>query len=288
MLGCAPLPDTGDPPAAEPPAAASLNTSMAWVSMREGLVQFDNGTEGAKTIGVIVSREATPPAYAGAKDLPGFYTRTTKADGTARTVYLSMTDEMTTAKFNANVTVSIDGGATGFVSAITSAPEILHPNTQYYAHFYETTDTTGTAIEKLKFTTEDFPSSYPTTRGTYSSFYDRIRTISLEYKSSEIYLIPTRLHHLHSGRGLYAFTIGTSSYELPEPSAQNRPFGNPVPAAGLYYDLYNITPSGPGTNIVLWDGMLKAFLNSYFQIDLLFGGERTVIYSSAKLVLVTE
>ncbi|WGK68880.1 hypothetical protein P0082_10380 [Candidatus Haliotispira prima] len=169
---------------------------MAWVSMREGLVQFDNGTQGARTIGVIVSKDTTPPVYTDVKDLPGFYTRKTKADGTTRTVYLSMTDKMTIAKFNANVTISVDGEAAGFVSAINSVPEILHPNSNYYAHFYEITDTAGTAIEKLEFTTEDFPSTYPTSRETYSSFHNQITAGStspaIEYKTSENYLILLR------------------------------------------------------------------------------------------------
>ncbi|WGK69791.1 hypothetical protein P0082_02700 [Candidatus Haliotispira prima] len=266
---------------------------MAWVSMREGLVQFDNGTQGIKTIGVVVSKDATAPAYADVKDLPGFYTRTTKADGTARTAYLSMTDEMTTAKFNANVTVSVDGGATGFVSAIMSAPEILHPNTQYYAHFYEITDTTGTAIEKLEFTTEDFPSSYPTTRETYSSFYDQISAGStspdIEYKVSENYLIPARLHYFLTGGGPYVFRIELlTPRELPEASINMRPLGTAVPPH-LIYDLYNITTSGPGTSVTLWDGMIKASLSSkIIKTEAVLGGENFIFLNSKKAVLVTE
>ncbi|WGK69753.1 hypothetical protein P0082_02500 [Candidatus Haliotispira prima] len=294
MLACAPLPDTDEPPAAEPPVAASLNASMAWVSMREGLVQFDNGTQGAKTIGVIVSRETTAPAYDSVKDLPGFYTRTTKADGTARTVYLSMTDKMTTAKFNANVTVSVDGGPTGFVSAVDSAPEILHPNTQYYAHFYEITGTTGTAIEKLEFTTEGFPTAFPTSRGTYSSLYDQIATGStspaIEYKSTqtESYLFPIRLHYFITAGGPYAFTHGAfAPNELPEASKHMRPFGNTNPPI-LYYDLYNITSSGPGTNVALWDGMMKLRHFESLLVDAVLGGEDFFFLNSKKAVLVTE
>ncbi|WGK69790.1 hypothetical protein P0082_02695 [Candidatus Haliotispira prima] len=276
---------------------------MAWVSMREGLVQFANGTEGARTIGVIVSRDTTAPVYDSVKDLPGFYTRTTKADGTARTAYLSMTDEMTTAKFNANVTVSVDGGATGFVSAITSAPEILHPNTQYYAHFYEITDTTGTAIEKLEFTTENFPTAFPTSRGTYSNIFDQIMTAAspspaIEYKSSETYLVPLRVHYLHTAGGPYAVNDGARTYLFSEASLLMRPFGNTAPT-NLFYDLYNIAPSGPGTSVALWDGMIKypftrivnsdgSLTGTRFIMNFSFGGDPFEFFNKVKMVLITE
>ncbi|WGK68878.1 hypothetical protein P0082_10370 [Candidatus Haliotispira prima] len=293
LLACAPLPDTGDPPAAQPPAAANLNASMAWVSMREGLVQFDNGTEGARTIGVIVSKDATAPVYTNVKDLPGFYTRKTKADGTARTVYLSMTDKMTIAKFNANVTVSVDGGAAGFVSAIDSVPELLHPNTGYYAHFYETTGTAGTAIEKLEFTTGKFPTTYPTSRGTYSNFYNQIAAGSssptMEYKTSENYLIPLRYHYFLTAGGPYAFRFSTRPpYEMGETSINMRPFETTIPPI-LIYDVYNITPSGPGTSVTLWDGMIKiGTLDETSRIDILLGGDEYLSYDNKKAVLVTE
>ncbi|WGK68871.1 hypothetical protein P0082_10335 [Candidatus Haliotispira prima] len=299
LLACAPLPDSGDPPAAQPPAAVDLNASMAWVSMREGLLQFDNGTQGVRTISVVVSKDAAAPDYADVKDLPGFYTRKTKADGTARTVYLSMTDKMTVAKFNANVTVSVDGGATGFVSAIDSAPELLHPNTNYYAHFYEITGTTGTAVKKLEFTTENFPSTYPTTRGTYSSFYNQVTAGStspnMEYKASESFFIPTRFHFFVVGGGPYALVHNDSmhdlsSHDLPETSANMRPLRNSVPPL-LFYDLYNITSSGPGTSVTIWDGMIKRGETEGLgtgSIHHSFGGDNFFYYRNQKAVLVTE
>ncbi|WGK70403.1 hypothetical protein P0082_05945 [Candidatus Haliotispira prima] len=273
---------------------------MAWVSMREGLVQLDNGTRGVRIIGVIVSRETEPPAYASVKDLPGFYTRKTKADGTPRTVYLSMTDKMTAAAFTGKRVVSVDGQARGFVRAIAAAPEILHPSTKYYAHFYEitdATDATGAAIERLEFTTEDFPSSYPTTRGTYSSFHSQIAAGSsspaVEYKASEIYLIPTRFYFIETS-GFYVFSIGTSiTYDLsPNSPVNTRPFPNIASTfeTGLFYDLYNITASGPGTNVNLWDGMMRTFgLNSVIKIDEGFGTRSPLaFYTNNKAVLVTE
>ncbi|WGK68900.1 hypothetical protein P0082_10495 [Candidatus Haliotispira prima] len=297
LSACVPLTDTGDPPAAQPPAAAAnLNTSMAWVSMREGLVQFDNGTQGARTIGVIVSRDATPPAYTDVKDLPGFSTRKTKTDGTARTVYLSMTDKMTTAKFNTSIVVSIDGGATGFVSAIDSAPEILHPNTGYYAHFYEITDTAGTVIEKLEFTTENFPATFPASRGTYSSFYNQVSAGSaspnMEYKASEEFLIPVRFHYFLTGGGPYTLTPGVlAPYDLPEGSPNMRPFGI-TDTSTLFYDLYNITSSGPGTSVTIWDGIVKSANFRLLIIDHAFGSTddraRFLFYDNKKAVLVTE
>ncbi|WGK68876.1 hypothetical protein P0082_10360 [Candidatus Haliotispira prima] len=299
LLACDPLPDsknpdTGAPPAAQPPAAAGLDASMAWVSMREGLVQFDNGTEGAKTIGVIVSKDTTAPVYANVKDLPGFYTRKTKADGTARTVYLSMTDKMTIAKFDANVTVSVDGGAAGFVSAIDSVPELLHPNSNYYAHFYEITGTAGTAIEKLKFTTENFPTTFPAARGTYSSFYNQIMagstSLAIEYKASESYLIPLRYHYFLTAGGPYAFRRGASKInELQETATHMRPFKNTIPPH-LIYDLYNIRPSGPGTSVALWDGMIKKveILGEILKTDAVLGGDEFIFYNNKKAVLVTD
>ncbi|WGK70216.1 hypothetical protein P0082_04980 [Candidatus Haliotispira prima] len=296
LPACAPLSDNKNPDNSDPapPAAVSLNASMAWVSMREGLVQFDNGTEGVRTIGVIVSRQDTPAAYAEVKDLPGFYTRKTKADGTPRTVYLSMTDKMTDTKFNTLVTVSVDGSATGFVSAIAAVPELLHPNTNYYAHFYEITDNAGTAIEKLKFTTEDFPATYPTTRATYSSFYDQITAAgtspAMEYKASEIYLIPLRYHYFLTGGGPYVFTHGSESpVAMPETSINMRPLGTSQPAA-LIYDLYNITLSGPGTSVTLWDGMTKLSVNlsEILKADGGLGGDEYIFYDNKKAVLVTE
>ncbi|WGK68902.1 hypothetical protein P0082_10505 [Candidatus Haliotispira prima] len=305
LSACDPLPDTSDPPAAQPPAAANLNTSMAWVSMREGLAQFDNGTQGTRTIGVIVSKDATPPAYANVKDLPGFYTRKTKADGTARTVYLSMTDKMTVAKFNASVTVSVDGGATGFVSAIDSAPELLHPNSNYYAHFYEITGAAGTAIEKLEFTTENFPTIYPTTRGTYSSVYNKIATGStspaIEYKTSESYLIPARFYYV-SGSAINQFLQSITFHRVIPSSGTIRPFRNPSPVI-LFYDLYNMTPSGPNENITLWDEMIgigsiiymdndgKTYTHSLsedWKINHQFGGQEFSFYDNKKAVLVTD
>ncbi|WGK68259.1 hypothetical protein P0082_07150 [Candidatus Haliotispira prima] len=294
MLACAPLPDTGDPPAAEPPAAASLNASMAWVSMREGLVQFDNGTQGVKTIGIIVSKDSTPPGYDGIKGLPGFYTRKTKADGTPRTVYLSMTDKMTGTKLNTNIVFSVDGQATGFVSATVAAPEILHPKTKYYAHFYEITGTTGTVTEKLEFTTEDFPTGYPTSRKTYSSFYDQIAVGStspgIEYKSSESYLIPLRMHYLHTAGGPYALNIGNlASRELQETSQFTRPFTSPSLRLGVYYDLYNITTLGPRISVALWDGVMTTpDFRAKLKIDFNFGGDEFYFYDNKKAVLVTE
>ncbi|WGK69755.1 hypothetical protein P0082_02510 [Candidatus Haliotispira prima] len=277
---------------------------MAWVSMREGLVQFDNGTQGTRTIGAIVSRETTAPAYNSVKDLPGFYTRTTKADGIARTVYLSMTDEMTTAKFNTSVTVSVDGRAAGFVSAVDSAPEILHPNTKYYTHFYEIAGTIGTSVEKLEFTTEDFPIAFPTSRGTYSNIFDQIMTATspspaIEYKSSETYLVPLRMHYLHTSGGPYSTTDGILVSEWPEASKLTRPFGNIVPETRLLYDLYNITTSGPGTSVALWDGLLKSVFNrppqtngrptdTPLRMNHSFGGDPFVFFDRVKMVLVTE
>ncbi|WGK68765.1 InlB B-repeat-containing protein [Candidatus Haliotispira prima] len=272
----------------------TLNTSMAWLSMREGLVQLDNGTQGIKTIGVVVSKDATAPSYAGVKDLPGFYTRTTKADGTPRTAYLSMTDKMTSAKFNANVTVSVDGGSTGFVSAIAAAPELLHPNTNYYAHFYEITGTAGAAIEKLAFTTEDFPAAYPTSRGRYSRFYDKITAGStspaIEYKASESHLIPFRYHYLVTGGGPYAFTISSSTFEFAESSPLMRPFGNGIPGdLFLFYDLYNIAAAGPATSVALWDGMIKPNnITNIIRLSHSLGREPSSITILENLLLVTE
>ncbi|WGK68766.1 InlB B-repeat-containing protein [Candidatus Haliotispira prima] len=271
----------------------TLNTSMAWVSMREGLVQFDNGTQGIKTIGVVVSKDATAPAYANIKDLPGFYTRTTKADGTPRTAYLSMTDKMTVAKFNANVTVSVDGGSTGFVSAIAAAPELLHPNTDYYAHFYDIAGTTSTAIEKLAFTTENFPATYPTTRGTYSSFYNQITAGStspaMEYKASESYLVPARFYYFLTSGGPYHWRFSSNpTIEMAETSTNTRPLGNSVPPL-LVYDVYNIAASGPGTSVSLWDTMIKTTNFSYpVSIDYLFGGQEFFFFNKNKTVLVSE
>ncbi|WGK68764.1 InlB B-repeat-containing protein [Candidatus Haliotispira prima] len=271
----------------------TLHTSMAWVSMREGLVQLDNGTQGIKTIGVVVSKDATAPAYANIKDLPGFYTRTTKAEGTPRTAYLSMTDKMTVAKFNANVTVSVDGGAAGFVSAVAAAPELLHPNTDYYAHFYDIAGTTGTAIEKLAFTTENFPATYPTTRGTYSSFYNQITAGSsspaMEYKSSESYLVPARFYYFLTSGGSYLWRFSSNpTIEISETSTNTRPFRNSVPPL-LVYDVYNIAASGPGTSVSLWDTMIKTTdLSYYVTIDYVFGGEQFALYENNKAVLVTE
>ncbi|WGK69479.1 hypothetical protein P0082_01065 [Candidatus Haliotispira prima] len=295
MLACVPLSDTKNPDTEDPapPAAANLNVSMAWVSMREGLVQLDNGTQGVKTIGVVVSRADIAPAYAEVKDLPGFYTRKTKADGTPRTVYLSMTDKMTVTKFNANMVISVDGQATGFVSAIAAAPEILHPNTDYYAHFYEVTVPTGTAIEKLKFTTENFPDTFPASRGTYSSFYSRITSGSvspaIEYKASEICLIPFRYHYFTVSGGPYTFTPGTTApNEMPEAAKHTRPFGTTVPP-NVIYDVYNITPSGPGTSVALWDGMIKSGNVSWtVKKNISFGGDEFAFYNNRKTVLVSE
>ncbi|WGK69955.1 InlB B-repeat-containing protein [Candidatus Haliotispira prima] len=279
----------------------TLNTSMAWVSMREGLVQFDNGTpndtpnntQRLKTIGVIVSKDAAAPAYTGVKDLPGFYTRETKADGTPRTVYLSMTDKMTSAKFNAGITVSVDGSATGFVSPIAAAPELLHPNTDYYAHFYDIAGATGTAIEKLAFTTENFPATYPTTRGTYSSFYNQVTAGStspaIEYKASESYLIPARFHYFLTIGGSYLLRFSLNpTITISETGTNTRPFGNPVPGL-LIYDLYNIAASGPGTSVGLWDTMIKtANLSFSCTIDHAFGSHQFTFYENNKAVLVTE
>ncbi|WGK70434.1 InlB B-repeat-containing protein [Candidatus Haliotispira prima] len=279
----------------------TLNTSMAWVSMREGLVQFDNGTpndtpnntQGLKTIGVIVSKDAAAPAYAGVKDLPGFYTRETKTDGTPRTVYLSMTDKMTSAKFNAGITVSVDGGSTGFVSAVATAPELLHPNTGYYAHFYDIVGATGTAIEKLAFTTENFPATYPATRGTYSSFYNQVTAGStspnMEYKASESYLIPARFYYFLTTGGGYLWRFSSNpSVRMYEPTTNTRPFGNSAPPL-LVYDLYNIAASGPGTSVSLWDGMAKTTNLSFsVAIDYLFGGQEFDFFANNKAVLVTE
>ncbi|WGK68615.1 hypothetical protein P0082_09005 [Candidatus Haliotispira prima] len=282
-----------------PPAVGSLNTSMAWVSMREGLVQLDNGTQGVRTIGVVASRETEPAAYVSVKDLPGFYTRKTKADGTPRTVYLSITDKMTAAKFNAGLTVSVDGQATGFVSAIAAVPEILHPNTNYYAHFYEITGTTGAAVEKLKFTTENFPATYPIARGIYSSFHNQITAGSsspvMEYKSTESYLIPFRSHYFLAGGGPYAVafdTISLTPYDLTATSVHMRPFGTLSPPI-LFYDLYNITPSGPSTSVALWDGMIKSTGFGWsLVIDHHLGGTGTgssfTFYDNKKAVVVTE
>ncbi|WGK69918.1 hypothetical protein P0082_03405 [Candidatus Haliotispira prima] len=267
---------------------------MAWVSMREGLVQFDNGTQGVKTIGVVVSRDTTPPTYAGVKGLPGFYTRKTKTDGTSRTVYLSMTDKMTGTKLNARGIISVDGQATDFVSAIAAAPDILHPNTKYYAHFYEITGTTGTAIEKLEFTTEDFPTTYPTSRVTYSGFHNQISagstSPSIEYKSSESYLLPIRFYYVHTNGGPYALTLGViASIEMQEASQYMRPLTTPSLGVGLFYDLYNITPSGPGTRVALWDGVVKIpDFRSIMKIDISFGGDEFSLYDNKKAVLVTE
>ncbi|WGK70422.1 InlB B-repeat-containing protein [Candidatus Haliotispira prima] len=281
----------------------TLNTSMAWVSMREGLVQFDNGTpndtpndtQRLKTIGVIVSKDATAPAYAGVKDLPGFYTRETKADGTPRTVYLSMTDKMTSAKFNAGITVSVDGGATGFVSAVAAAPELLHPNTGYYAHFYDIAGTTGTAIEKLAFTTENFPASYPTTRGTYSSFYSQVTAGStspgMEYKASENYLIPARFYYFLTTGGDYLWRLSSNpSLRMSEPTTNTRPLGNILGNNRiLIYDLYNIAVSGPGTSISLWDAMIKTTDLSFpISIDHQFGAQEFNFFTNNKAVLVSE
>ncbi|WGK69959.1 hypothetical protein P0082_03630 [Candidatus Haliotispira prima] len=274
---------------------------MAWVSMREGLVQFDNGTpndtpndtQGLKTIGVIVSKDAAAPAYAGVKDLPGFYTRKTKTDGTPRTVYLSVTDKMTVAKFSANVTVSVDGSTTGFVSPIAAAPELLHPNTGYYAHFYDIADTTGTAIEKLAFTTENFPATYPTARGTYSSFYNQIAAGSaspaIEYKASENYLIPARFHYFLTIGGDYVWRFSDfPTSQMPKIGTNTRPFGNSFPEL-LIYDVYNIVSSGPGTSVDLWDTMIKtAGLNFSCTIDHAFGSHQFTFYENNKAVLVTE
>ncbi|WGK68039.1 hypothetical protein P0082_06030 [Candidatus Haliotispira prima] len=288
LSGCAPISDDSKNPT--PPAAASLNTSMAWVSMREALVQLDNGSQGVRTIGVVVSKDATATAYASVKDLPGFYTRKTKADGTPRTVYLSMTDQMTFAKFNL-ATVSVNGQ----VSALAAAPEILHPGTKYYAHFYEIAGTTGTAIEKLEFTTESFPSSYPTARGTYSSFYNQITagitSTAMEYKASESYLIPVRVYFSFIPVTLTFGDVGIT-YDIHLNSGSMRPFRNRMISThteGILYDIYNINPSGPDANVTLWDGMIKTpNLSSIVAIDSGYGGQEFIFYDNKKVVLVTE
>ncbi|WGK68288.1 hypothetical protein P0082_07310 [Candidatus Haliotispira prima] len=296
LSACAPI--SGDSKDPEPPAPIVLDTSVAWVSMREGLVQFNNGTQGVRTIGVVASKEATAPAYANVRDLPGFYTRKTKVDGTPRTVYLSMTDKMTTAKFNANVTVSVNGQATDFVSAIAAAPELLHPNTNYYAHFYEITGTTGTAIKKLEFTTENFPAVYPSSEGTYSNVYNQIRADSsspaIEYKTSESYLIPARFYYVSvSGAMDHQFLRETNFYRISTVTGTTRPLGNPMPAI-LFYDLYNMTPSGPEENLTLWDemigiGPLNTYnLSEHWRIDHAFGGRAFLFYDNKKAVSVTE
>ncbi|WGK68066.1 hypothetical protein P0082_06175 [Candidatus Haliotispira prima] len=291
MLACAPISDDSTDPA---PPPLALNTSMVWVSMREGLVQFDNGTQGVRTMGVVVSPDATASAYADVKDLPGFYTRKTKADGRSGTVYLSMTDKMTSDQFNAGVTVSLDGGATNFVSAIAAAPEILHPNTQYYAHFYDITGTTGTAIEKLEFTTENFPAIYPTTRETYSSFYNQIAAGStspaIEYKASESYLIPARFHYFLTSGGDYIWRFSSNPpIRMSETGTNTRPFGNTLIERILIYDLYNITSSGPRTSVNTWDVMIKTTNLSFsIVIDHVFSGQELFFYNNKKAVLVTE
>ncbi|WGK68881.1 hypothetical protein P0082_10385 [Candidatus Haliotispira prima] len=57
----------------------------------------------------------------------------------------------------------------------------------------------------------------------------------------------------------------------------------------MIYDLYNITTSGPGTSVSLWDGMIKVNnLGTFSRITYFLGGNGFLFYDNKKAVLVTE
>jgi hypothetical protein len=161
--------------------------------MREALIELNASDIGAE-MGVIVSREENTPNYDSVKDLPGFYTRVSKDEN--RTVYLSMTDKMTASMVSVKKHIGLDGTKTGF-DPLTNAPELMHPNTKYYAHIYSKQGglDSSASTTKIEFTTEDYPTVFPTANASWSSVYTHQDDVVVEYKDGEDYLFPIRIYY---------------------------------------------------------------------------------------------
>jgi hypothetical protein len=166
--------------------------------MREAVIELETSDIGIE-MGVIVSRDEEAPNYDDVKDLPGFYTRISQSE--KRTVYLSMTDKMT----NAMMVVTqkeIDGSVSGF-DPLSAVPELMHPNTKYYAYIYYGQGglSSSSTTSKVEFTTTNYPASFPTANeqgkngAIWSDFCaHKNNSVVIEYKADEKFFIPVRIY----------------------------------------------------------------------------------------------
>jgi hypothetical protein len=113
-----------------------------------------------------------------------------------------MTDKMT----NAMMVVTqkeIDGSVSGF-DPLSAVPELMHPNTKYYAYIYYGQGglSSSSTTSKVEFTTTNYPASFPTANeqgkegAIWSDFYaHKNNSVVIEYKADEKFFVPMRVYY---------------------------------------------------------------------------------------------
>jgi hypothetical protein len=265
----------GDDPLA---SEVDANGTILWVSMREAVIELNASDIGAE-MGVIVSLEENTPDYDSVKDLPGFYTRVSKDEN--RTVYLSMTDKMTSSMVSVGKYIGLDGTKAGF-DPLTNAPEIMHPNTKYYAHIYSAQGglNSSATTTKIEFTTKSYPTAFPTANeagkdgATWSSVYSHGSDAVIEYKIDEAYLMPIRMFYYNPPREkplafIYKdLSSNETTIDYTSPDKDITVVGGYL-GNMLVYNLYKI-PSSPALPLVdtdknpIWDMMFYHTAKSRF------------------------
>ncbi|WGK69701.1 hypothetical protein P0082_02230 [Candidatus Haliotispira prima] len=281
--------------------------------MREALIELKGDVSG-RVMGVIVSLKSEAPAHETVKNLPGFYTRIAKGSDAARTIYLSMTDEMTIAKTAANSTIVVDGSVAKF-DAAKDFPEILHPNTAYHAYvYYKKTPSHNWETLQVDFTTSAFPAVFPRAnaggtdgqlgskwdKDTYQSMYTKMAAgPAIEYKENEYFLYPLRIYYNHfpTQKQVQIGLSFVTTFSLTSAGTAGSTFpivGNSSPATGLY-NIFNITTGASDTD-GQWDLLFVGRNNSkttpsignQIQIDYKSGGQKYVIETKASVTKISE
>jgi hypothetical protein len=243
--------------------------------MREALIELNASDIGAE-MGVIVSREENTPDYDSVKDLPAFYTRVSKDEN--RTVYLSMTDKMTNRLIERIENKTVEKAFSHFdksdptYNPLEDVPELMHPNTKYYAHIYSAQGglNSGATTTKIEFTTEATPTTFPPTPTTYPNTTSRWSDLRskwnsgpvIEYKRGELYFYGARARFDLSGGKITKLTLtyaSTPNLEIETKftnGSGKRPVQNPGIGNLVVYDFYTTT------NYELYDTMFLHYTGS--------------------------
>ncbi|WGK69799.1 hypothetical protein P0082_02745 [Candidatus Haliotispira prima] len=148
MLGCVPLPDTGDPPATPTPVKSiTVNYSgLHYVHFTAN----DPNLSGDKTVGFLITPTGSSPSKAEAETKKGYITRKFTETKKARNVFMFLHEDTAYNLAAGSTEIAFVAGATASDTNFETS-DILQESTSYKIRMYD-----GDEILEKTFTTKSF------------------------------------------------------------------------------------------------------------------------------------
>ncbi|WGK69801.1 hypothetical protein P0082_02755 [Candidatus Haliotispira prima] len=181
MLGCAPLPDTGDPPATPTPVKSiTVNYSgLHYVHFTAN----DPNLSADKTVGFLLTSTGSSPSKAEAETKKGYITRKFTETKKARNVFMFLHEGTAYNLAAGSTDISFVAGATASDTNFETS-DILQENTSYKIRMYD-----GDTILEQTFTTKSFSDGDAGSEGIIAYMGGLGGSLTLPYRSTDAEIV---------------------------------------------------------------------------------------------------